>query len=311
MADFALCRRLLRSRYNDPGFDAFCHDRFPEVYDDFARGMNREEKITALLDHCRRNLEEYDRLVGVLGSEIDPAVLGQLSRSQGAPHYEVVMPHNFDLEGLVDKCLTELLTKEGLVGFSVPCHSDAFVKNFLERLKHELGRGRVRVKNTLLPGSFHTPVRMAVLTIDEKYRLATREGDVLFAVQCFGAEVLDQFWTDLCRRIGEQELQNRLIVIMTIDADCNPPESIISLDQPFFERGHLFRWARQLVEVLGRSEGPGMCDIRELAMQMETKCSHADILRIEWVYDFIDDVHGLLSESPTFDHIRHLFEDGG
>ena len=50
------------SRYDDVKLDEICMDNFPEVYDRFSRGMRRDEKINLLLDHCRRNPAELERL---------------------------------------------------------------------------------------------------------------------------------------------------------------------------------------------------------------------------------------------------------
>ena len=52
--------------YDDAQLDAFCLDHYPSVYDAFSRGMRRDEKITLLLDQCRRELGELERLAGLL-----------------------------------------------------------------------------------------------------------------------------------------------------------------------------------------------------------------------------------------------------
>lgn len=51
----AQIRRLLNQVFDDPILDAFCQDYFPAVFDRFSRGMRRDEKITLLLDYCRRH----------------------------------------------------------------------------------------------------------------------------------------------------------------------------------------------------------------------------------------------------------------
>lgn len=62
-------RRQLNQCFDDPGLDAFCLDHFPEVYDKFSRGMRRDEKISALLDHCRRHPPEQECLISLLSSQ--------------------------------------------------------------------------------------------------------------------------------------------------------------------------------------------------------------------------------------------------
>ena len=59
-------RRRLNQTFDDPGLDAFCLDHFPEVYDRFGRGMRKDEKLTVLLDHCRRWSACYQELLVAL-----------------------------------------------------------------------------------------------------------------------------------------------------------------------------------------------------------------------------------------------------
>jgi len=39
---------------------------FPDIYDKFSRGMRKDEKITMLLDHCRRFPEYRHKMLAVL-----------------------------------------------------------------------------------------------------------------------------------------------------------------------------------------------------------------------------------------------------
>jgi formylglycine-generating enzyme required for sulfatase activity/energy-coupling factor transporter ATP-binding protein EcfA2 len=64
--------RLMRS-FDDAGLDAFCLDHFPTVFGTFGRGMRRDEKITLLLDHCRRH-EGLPRLARLLAPTASPAI---------------------------------------------------------------------------------------------------------------------------------------------------------------------------------------------------------------------------------------------
>ncbi len=52
--------------FDDVRLDALCLDHFPDVYDAFSRGMRRDEKTTLLLDHCRREPGEIDRLTSLI-----------------------------------------------------------------------------------------------------------------------------------------------------------------------------------------------------------------------------------------------------
>jgi hypothetical protein len=61
----ALLRRRLR-RLDSVEIESLCLDHFPEVYDKFARGLQRGEMINLLLDHCRRHPEDANRLNDLL-----------------------------------------------------------------------------------------------------------------------------------------------------------------------------------------------------------------------------------------------------
>lgn len=55
-------RRLFTQVFDNPSLDAFCQDYFSAVDDRFSRGMQKGEKITILLDHCRRIANGFEVL---------------------------------------------------------------------------------------------------------------------------------------------------------------------------------------------------------------------------------------------------------
>jgi len=69
--DLSNLRHLLNQRFDDPGLDALCLDHFPEVFDRFSRGMRKDEKSTLLLDHCRREPTQYQKLLAALKGQTD------------------------------------------------------------------------------------------------------------------------------------------------------------------------------------------------------------------------------------------------
>jgi hypothetical protein len=56
-------RRQLNRRFDDAELNAFCLDYFPEVYDKFGGGMQKNAKITLLLDFCRRMPAQGQKLL--------------------------------------------------------------------------------------------------------------------------------------------------------------------------------------------------------------------------------------------------------
>ena len=61
----AVLRRRLQ-RLDSVELESLCLDHFPQVYDKFARGLQRGEMLNLLLDHCRRNPEDAQRLDDLL-----------------------------------------------------------------------------------------------------------------------------------------------------------------------------------------------------------------------------------------------------
>lgn len=59
-------REWLNRTFGDAELDAFCHDHFPQIYDTFSRGLRKDEKITLLLDHCRRVPDYTEKLKNAL-----------------------------------------------------------------------------------------------------------------------------------------------------------------------------------------------------------------------------------------------------
>lgn len=67
--DLGAMRRRLNQVFDDASLDAFCLEHFPDLYDRFGRGMGKDEKITLLLDHCRRLPACLQRLAAALGEQ--------------------------------------------------------------------------------------------------------------------------------------------------------------------------------------------------------------------------------------------------
>ena len=62
----AKLRQQINLLFDDAELTAFCLDHFAAVYDRFSRGMRKDEKITLLLDHCRRRPVEMQRMESLL-----------------------------------------------------------------------------------------------------------------------------------------------------------------------------------------------------------------------------------------------------
>lgn len=59
-------RKKLNQLFDDADLTDFCLDYFPDVFDKFGRGMQKNEKISLLLDHCRRFPNRQQTLLDAL-----------------------------------------------------------------------------------------------------------------------------------------------------------------------------------------------------------------------------------------------------
>jgi energy-coupling factor transporter ATP-binding protein EcfA2 len=121
-------RKQLNRAFDDAALDAFCLDYFPEVFDKFGRGLRRDEKITLLLDYCRRH-DALPRLARLLQPDaaptLDPdhltayldAVRGDCRRLETRPYRQLSELRR------AAPCLT-LLGGDGTVGAYVPLRFD-------------------------------------------------------------------------------------------------------------------------------------------------------------------------------------------
>ena len=74
----ALCK-LLSAAFSDGELTTLCFDHFRQVYEDFAAGMSKGDKIQRLLDHCIRYARVEELLVAV--QKANP---GQYRRCEGS-----------------------------------------------------------------------------------------------------------------------------------------------------------------------------------------------------------------------------------
>ena len=59
-------RRQLSELFDDTELEIFCMENFTRVHDKFSRGLRRDEKITLLLDYCRRSPKRWQQLLSLL-----------------------------------------------------------------------------------------------------------------------------------------------------------------------------------------------------------------------------------------------------
>jgi hypothetical protein len=206
----------------------------------------------------------------------------------------------FDLTHLIDKCLGELLGKKGLIGLAVPCGERAFLKNFCDRLKHELGRSNIQIRQPLALNPQVISVNKAVEAI-KQYKKLLQTGDVICPIRvsvCDSSSNIPlDFWQKL-QDAFQDDFKHRLIVVMVGSEDCLFPPSAVLLYAPQFEQVHAFQWIRDITQVLD------WMHLREAWMQkMVGRCLCGDVpggcLDVGLVYEHLEYTLSLLQNNPS------------
>lgn len=205
----------------------------------------------------------------------------------------------FDLTQLIEKCMGELLGRKGLVGLAVPCSEKAFLKSFCDRLKHELGRSNIQIRQPLSLNPQMISVSKAVDAI-KQYKKLLQTNDVICPVRVgicdASSSIPKDFWQQL-QDAFQGDFKHRLIVVMVGSEDCIFPPDAIPLHPPRFNRVHAFQWIRDITEVLN------WMDLSEAWMEKmldrclaDVKTGHLDVCL---VYEHLEYTLSILQSNPS------------
>lgn len=203
----------------------------------------------------------------------------------------------FDLTQLVDKSLGELLGKRGLIGLAVPCGEKAFLKNFCDRLKHELGRSNIQIRQTLSLNPQVISVSRAVEAI-KQYKKLLQTSDVICPIRVGVSDVTSSISKDFWQQIQtalQGDYKHRLIVVMVGSADCVFPPDAVLLHPPQFQEIHAFQWIRDITRSLNWEE---VMDEWKQKMIDRCLCDEPGCLDMGLVYEHLDYTLSLLQRNP-------------
>lgn len=83
-------RQLLNAALSDEDLSVLCYDFFRPVYDQFAVGMSRAQKIQRLIEYCER-YEQFDRLLAKL-KDLNPKQYQKFASSLTASSSVTITP---------------------------------------------------------------------------------------------------------------------------------------------------------------------------------------------------------------------------
>lgn len=213
----------------------------------------------------------------------------------------------FDLTQLIDQGLAELLGKRGLVGLAIPCGEKAFLKHFCDRLKQELGRSNIQIRQPLSLNPQVISVQKAVQAI-QQYRKLLHTGDVIcpirIGIRSVHSNIPQQFWQQL-QDAFQGEFKYRLIVVMVGSFDGVFPPDVLRLNPPRFEQVHAFQWIRDITRALN-----WMHLNEEWLQKMIDRCLSdelsPDCLDVGLVYEHLDYTLSLLQRDPPLSAAEFL-----
>jgi hypothetical protein len=250
--DLGEIRQLIQDALELENLLNLCIDEFKYVYDNF-KNKGRDCIIRELVDYAYRNNEIDVLLVSI--EKINPNIYQQFklgSAQNRLPQQHSILHRfpatsNFDLIEIIEQCRLEIIDKKGLIGLSIYCSDNSFLKNFCERLRQK-SRGNIQIRQTISIKPQVSSVKRAVESIG-KYKQVLNNTDVVCPVRIYvdnpNSNIIKDFWVEVQDIIGSG-FYRRLIIIMMGSQDCLFPSGVFSLPPPQFNKVHVTDWISDL-----------------------------------------------------------------
>ncbi len=181
----------------------------------------------------------------------------QQEHSAASPRPRFPEPCEFDLTGLMEDALPHLYGKQGLVGFVIPCMEETFRVRFCERLKKELGRKNIKIRQPLQIDPF-VSIDQVVSRIHQYERDLLRDHDVVcpMPISIFepNSTIPDELWGRLSEIFKQTTAKRRLILFMYGRENAVFPRGLRRIRSPEFEAVHVFRWVVRMAEAMDWQE---------------------------------------------------------
>ncbi|NJM73213.1 MAG: hypothetical protein HC862_25505 [Scytonema sp. RU_4_4] len=274
-----------------------------ENLDTIATGENDEDVVFKLIEWAETNEKLENLLIGACNEDCggnsgnqqlkricEELLQRQTTREQS---YALMNPCNFDLTELIAECRNNLLGKNGIVGFALPCEDYTFLENFCQRLLDEFSTRNIKKQPHLSLNSKHTSVTQALKLI-QRCKTYLQTGDIIYPIQISNVSTQKQSIIDLWQKIYtelEDSLKYRLIIIMWGSEDCIFPKGMIQLNTPQFTESHVYDWIFKVSSSLTWGE--------DVMVQWKDKMIKACLdeskqLNIGYVYYHLNDAINLL-----------------
>ena len=297
--DLGKIRQLIQDALELENLLNLCIDEFKSVYDNF-KNQGRDCIIRELVDYAYRNNEIDVLLVSI--EKINPNIYQQfkLGNAQNRSPQKHSILHNFpatlnfDLTDIIDRCRLEIIDKKGLIGLSICCSNDSFLKSFCERLRQK-SRGDTQVRQPLSIKPQFNSAKEAVKQLS-KYKQTLNHRDVICPIRIDinnpDSTVVKDFWFEV-QDSFKGEFDRRLIIIMLGERDCLFPSDVLSLPPPEFNKVHITDWISDLTSILhGMQALNGWEDVTDSWIARMHQCCQYDDreLDISLVYEHLETI---------------------
>jgi Effector-associated domain 7 len=308
-------RVLIDGAFRDEDLKIICFDHFYQIYNDFTAGQNKSDRIITLVDHAHRQ-GQISILLGIVKCK-NPHAYQEYINQIDTLHNRSQFPEisNFDLKNPIDQCLSEIIDRQGLIGLSICCTDNLFIKSFCERLKLALRRRNTQIRQSISLNPQLISVDRAVKTI-QQYQNILNNNDIICPIRVnvnsSNTTIIKDFWAQI-NDAFQGKFNHRLIIIIISDRDCLFPSDITLLNPPQFDRVHVFEWIGDMTLALRNMQSiEEWIEVGEIWRKIMIKRCHCELqnsLDVGLVYEHLDFTLSLLQKNPSLspqDFLQYL-----
>jgi hypothetical protein len=218
-------------------------------------------------------------------------ILQRLAINESSRHF--FEPCRFDLDRFTEQSMETIMARNGLIGFAISCRSLMLLRHCRDRIKLELGRSNIVVRE---PFVLDPRFKTAEMGVQEVLRLRNllEKQDVLLAVQISDAESANFFWSSLRAKFSGEAIQ-KLVILMALGAGCAVPEGAVEIETPLFGRFHAYRWVREVIATMRWPEELIECWVDSMFVECSVDATE---LYHEQVYTHLDETTNFIRNTP-------------
>ncbi|APR86273.1 Hypothetical protein A7982_11622 [Minicystis rosea] len=219
---------------------------------------NRQRDLELIIRQVRRDRHALRCLVDNLqpphlqAHEVEELkrLTGAIRERPRAPAVDLLAPHRFDLNGLLDVCLPSIVRAKGLVGFTLRCPCDLVLDNLIERVKDDRSTFGSAFSHKLNTAGGLRNLERTIAELRRLRRTAERQ-EVVSGVLLVDGRAAAELWAGAVDVLAD--CPNRFVLFMLIREDFAAPGGMIELPEPVFLEHHVTSWWREVLAVRGWS----------------------------------------------------------